>query len=807
MVRYNVKNESNIVPLNPADQPGGQRNGISERLSVAYKAKLHRQMSAPLIHLQEKTQRILLKSLQDMFDKIDDALFELAEKATSNGEQNIFFESMREVRLKRIDIEAQYADSFAAGFIVLFDTHNAISDRSATNKNRAMDVSLDSGLSLMADDAVEEMVALDAMVAKGEKRLSQALTALYARLGSLATVEVDRFNNPLGPLHLCDIFCDACALLNIDIKARLVVFKLYDKYVIEQLDKLYSQANEQLIADGILPDLRSAQHRNRGGSNSNEQMAAVSSGPQQRAQHGAMNEQRGSGTGNDLQQNVFHLLQQLNQHNLSPSGTLGQPFTNVAQMLPVSATPAIGHDILVQLLTAIQRDPARLPGYNDMQGNANSVLMPGQLTNGLRQSLSAMADGGDHSIGSGERDVISLVALLFQFVLDDGSLAEPMKAAISRLQIPIIKVAMQNPAFFSEKGHAARRLLNEMTAAALGWVAEDDYQNDSLYQAVCATVERVCNEFVDDQNLFADVLADFISFVDSEKKRASLREKRVVDAEAGRDQSESARNYVNSLIKSRELDHRIPEFVRKLVESSWNNLLFLTYLKKGLESDEWNEAVMALDDLIWTVSPQRSMSDRTEIMGRIPALLKVLRQGLNAINYDGYAAGEFFAHLEHLHMEVMQRTAPLAVQDSTASTQDSGAECDGPQSDNKQSDDAGLAQADVILDESSPYIAKAKMLGVGQWVEFIELDSKGSDVDVDKDNKRTRCRLVAILRNSGKRIFANRTGVKSGEYTVQQLATRLSNESMVLLEDAQLFDKALSSIIDDLRQSRATVQA
>ena len=88
-----------------------------------------------------------------------------------------------------------------------------------------------------------------------------------------------------------------------------------------------------------------------------------------------------------------------------------------------------------------------------------------------------------------------------------------MKAAISRLQIPVIKVAMQDAGFFNEKAHPARRLLNEMTTAALGWVAEDGYQYDSLYQCVCATVERVSNDFYDDTGLYSDVLACFISFV------------------------------------------------------------------------------------------------------------------------------------------------------------------------------------------------------------------------------------------------------------------------------------------------------
>lgn len=780
--------ESNIVAINASNASSkSSSNDAAVRHSrpVSYQAKIHRDMSAPLIHLQEKSQQLLMKSLQDMFDKIDDALFELAERSVNNSEQNIFFESMREVRLKRIDIEAQYANSFGEGFVALFQT-------AASDVKPSLVSSTDADLSLMADEAVEEMVAMDAMVAKAEKHLSRPLTALYARITSLVPVDIGRINNPLGPQRLCDKFSDACLQLNIDIKARLVVFKLFDKYVVGTLDKLYSQANEQLIANNILPDFRFAQ---RPSERTNKIVDKANSVTESLLQGAATS----STQAGDFSQEIYQLLQQLNHCEISnPASTSPHPLAGALNLLSVSAKPAIGHELLLQLLTTLQQDPARIAGYSETLQNGElngeqSVLMPRQLTQGLSQSLSTIADGGDHSIGQGERDVISFVSLLFQFVLDDRSLAEPMKAAISRLQIPIIKVAMQDASFFSEQGHPARRLLNEMTNAALGWIAEDNYQNDSLYQSICATIERVNNDFIDDTQLFSDVLADFISFVDHEKKRADLREKRVVDAETGRDLSESARDYVAQLIASKNLDHCAPEFVATMIEDSWNNRLFLTYLKKGIESQEWLDAVAAMEDLLWTVAPERFIGDRAGIIHRIPEMLKALRQGLDSINYESYAAGEFFTHLEHFHLDVMQRPEPMAYYNVPSNAVPVYAMTEAV-----EPEDVMLTIAD---EDDDPYIAKAKMLGVGQWVEFINIDEEGDE------DKKVRCRLAAILRNSGKRIFASRTGIKAGEYTVRDLADRLADETVLLLEDAQLFDKALSSIIADLRQSRSAAHA
>ncbi|MBR9805313.1 DUF1631 domain-containing protein, partial [bacterium] len=49
--------------------------------------------------LKAVCQRSLLTLLDDMFASCDDLYFDLASRAESNTEQNVYFESMREVRV------------------------------------------------------------------------------------------------------------------------------------------------------------------------------------------------------------------------------------------------------------------------------------------------------------------------------------------------------------------------------------------------------------------------------------------------------------------------------------------------------------------------------------------------------------------------------------------------------------------------------------------------------------------------------------------------------------------------------------
>ena len=94
------------------------------------------------------------------------------------------------------------------------------------------------------------------MVAKSLSDCSNELMLLTARIDSLLS---DRSltpeDNPLSPKVLGKAFVDACDNLDIDIKSKLMLFKLFDKQVFGKLAAFYQHSNQQLEDDGVLPNL------------------------------------------------------------------------------------------------------------------------------------------------------------------------------------------------------------------------------------------------------------------------------------------------------------------------------------------------------------------------------------------------------------------------------------------------------------------------------------------------------------------------------------------------------------------------
>jgi hypothetical protein len=88
-------------------------------------------------------------------------------------------------------------------------------------------------------------------------------------------------------------------------------------------------------------------------------------------------------------------------------------------------------------------------------------------------------------------------------------------------------------------------------------------------------------------------------------------------------------------------------------------------------------------------------------------------------------------------------------------------------------------------------LLKVDRLSVGSWVQFRQSESTGF-----------RCRLAAVLKPTGKYIFVNRAGKKVAEWTREQLAANVAMDVVILLDDRQLFDRALESVISQLQHSR-----
>ena len=767
-----MKTDANVVHLSKVSPEQSPTSPVG-RLPVA------------LTNVRDKAAQQLKTALQALFDNADDTLFEMADRATSNAEQNAFFEAMRDLRLKRKNIERGFLQKVFEAFATL--------NQYEIGKPAHLDaVSFDT-LSLVQNDALEESVALDSMVAKVVSRDGTALGHLTTRFNAMVSKKLDDKTNPIGPTSLCEFFLDACSSLGVEIKVKLIILKLFEKYVLSDLDQLYAEANQALIAAGVLPELKSAPAR-RNPSRSSAQV----SGARQDAASELSTEFADEGV-----QEVFGALQEL----LSQARGTAAPRRN----RPADAMPISSNDLMRLLSHMQQRAPAQVSDDFDLR----------EQLEGLLTRASAKA-GKARVVGEVDEDVINLVSMLFEFILDDRTLPDSLKALIGRLQIPMLKVAVIDKTFFSRGSHPARRLLNEIASAALGWGDQDDTQRDSLYQKIEQVVQRLLNDFVDDPAIFSELLADFLAFTGDERRRSELLEQRTRDAEEGSAKAALARREVEQALNQRLLGKTLPEVVVRLLQEAWSKVLMLTCLKHGVESSEWQAALATMDDLVWSVELHEDPEARMRLLEMVPGLLKALREGMASAAFDPFSTGEFFSQLEALHVQAFQRFKRSLPDENPQSDTPALVEIDEEQ--RAALAEVGIelpllelpaaeaveepamvevveeiillapgelraAEPEATLPDDDESLLQVDNLRVGSWVEFQE----------DEEHK-LRCKLAAVIKPTGKYIFVNRTGMKVLEKTRMGLAVEFRRSAIRLLDDALLFDRALESVIGNLRK-------
>ncbi|TMH03268.1 MAG: DUF1631 domain-containing protein [Betaproteobacteria bacterium] len=154
-----------------------------------------------------------------------------------------------------------------------------------------------------------------------------------------------------------------------------------------------------------------------------------------------------------------------------------------------------------------------------------------------------------------EAMTIELVAMLFDFIFETRDLPDSIKALIGRLQIPVLKAAMLDGAFFSKKSHPSRQLVNALARAGIGW-SPTMGQDDPLYRKIESLVHRVLDEFTDDVGLFDELRKDLEAFLAEEEKTAELTIQSTADQINQRDQQEIAHMVAKSEIEHGELPAR-----------------------------------------------------------------------------------------------------------------------------------------------------------------------------------------------------------------------------------------------------------
>lgn len=768
--------------------------------------------------------------LRGMFDRLETIVYEWA-RGLPDSEQQPYMDVIVITRSRRAEMESRFSSVMATTFMGLLHGKQEKTDGASLD-------SVDfSSLSLVNTEEMDISVTMDVMVAKARLDYAAQLGLLRRRFSHvLPKVEVLDRNMPLDPGAIAGAFKEALALLDVGVPEKLLVMKVFQQQLMGDMGSVLDEANQLFIEAGVLPELKVG--------------FASTAAPKKTARADKRDEAARPQAGDT--EEIFSFLQGLlgqqaaaggppagSMPSMLPAGVGGQPPSldgvpggmagvpgmryhgghyvggggigslsasvvggSVAavpiaplNIAPTAVVQTVATPELVALLSQIQQQQPKAPLADDA-----STPSVGEVRGNIRDSLRSDEETVE-AIKQADEDVINLVSMLFDFILDDDDLPTAMKALIGRLQIPLLKVAILDKSFFNAESHPARRLLNALAKAGIGWSSKDP-GGDVLYAKIEEVVFRILNEFIDELELFEELLDEFVEFHEQQQKREDAVDKRTREAEEGRARAELARAMVQQTLNRRLTGRQLPLVVVRLLQDAWRNVLYLNCLKEGTESESWKQAVKVVDAVIWSVLPQ-GPEWQARLKDVAPKLVNSLKKGLVGASHDPLATETLLRELAQVHLELMRGEETRTVSILDAKSAELKPEAGQVTVAEVASADAASV-ASVVMPDAEPvpaipdalpgddeHVLMVSRLNVGSWVEFKE------------EEKQDRHKLVARIRSVDKLIFANRRGIKVGEMTGMRLAMDMSLGRARIVEEGEFIDRALESVIGNLRDLSA----
>lgn len=766
---------------------------------------------------QQHAEQYVEGLFKQVLDKLDDLLFERGNMAGEGAEA--FLDAARELRMKRNDMSHALLDGLANTYQSRLRRPDSIT---AGAKNED---SQSGGLSLVDEQDLEESLAIDGLVAKAGDRFRNELYALAQRFNQLldgAQYSEDR--QPLAPDTISGSFRDIFQELEWKVEIKLITYKVFEKAVLQSLGEFYQEINTLLSDAGILPELKLGVgiRSTGGGAQGHSSSASGSEMPAQDAsqifpddsiQAGMPGETQGAAASADVFQTLQQLMNVRKYGAASAEGEAGGMSGGGAGGMAVPGTmmgPSLPADDLLRGLSLLQHTPLPID-----PGAAINVAV---IKDALLEQMKQIGDG--RGIDPSHDNTIDVIGMIFEFILDEPSIPDVVKNLLNRLQIPILKIAIVDKAFFTNKTHPARRLLNVLGHASIGWNDNSEESRQRRFEKMEYVVSRVLDEFEQDPGIFATLLDEFSGFLTTEGDELDAEQVTPLDEEQVQEESfdKLAFETVEGYLEGAE----VPEVLREFLRSTWRNVLQHILDGEGHEGDGWRRHVQTIEDLMWSVEPKTGPDERRKMVMLLPRLLDALREGMALVDCSQEEMDGVIDALEPIHMACLRGEKPPVEQAESEQPDHAADESEVSSSDVSdmiRSIQAGMSQGgDAMSDdgldlengvtETEPafashqedelaeeeqiddeYTTTAAEMKLGTWLEFAIEDKK----------RRGKLAWKSVV--MGEYVFVDRRYKVVAERTLATLAADLRHGRASLVEDVAMFDRALDKVLNGLMSS------
>lgn len=715
-------------------------------------AALPRRVRRVLEHLYALVSDEMSRQLEHMLGEFEQQLFKHADQARNAAAQATHLETLRTTRLNRTDLVPRFLALVESELTTIRDPSHVVEVPDGLPAFQ--------DLRLVDHGEIDEANLLRSIAARQESRANLPLLLLGQRFGVLAGAPAfDAERLPVGPYALGRILSEAAHALQISPEARLHLYKVYDQHVMAGYAQLVETMNSLLARENVLPGLSFVPIRGRTGAQRDEPAPRRSEpvdpeAARQRPTTAWPGQADAGITGPAIDEEAFGLLQQL----LSARRDL------MGKLRPGGGTdstprPTLTREELSNALSTLQSLPLH-------------KTPPRNLTD-VRQTLLAQArqQRGEAAFLSREdSDAFELLELFYTEIGRELRTDAAVSNLLSRLQVPLVRLALEDRGFFVRNEHPARQLLNAVAEAGAHWVPKDE-SDPQLNEQLRRAVDHVVDNYDGDAGVFESANRQLQDHLRGMARKAEVAERRHVEAARGKEKLVMAKRHAGEAIENIVQGQKLPKFVHTLLSQAWTDVLTLTLLRSGEDSEEWQRQLEATQAIV----SANASGQRGQVSN---AMGEDIEAALTQVGY----------HVEDAGAITRQLVTGTAANDDAASRTELALKLKART--RLGSDEEAAPELPPRHSQEQECWRHLRTLPFGTWFEF----------DIGDTGEVVRRRLSWFSPVTDNALFVNQRGQRVAEQSLDSLARQMSagKVRIVTVEKSRLVDRAWSAVMGAL---------
>ncbi|MBW4934656.1 DUF1631 family protein [Marinobacter sp. F4206] len=596
-----------------------------------------------------------------------------------------------------------------------------------------------SELSVVDKGEFEDWLTIRVMVTKADTQYRGDLLQLKLRLDKLGIANATGHHNPLGPSLVCESFHAGLSQLKASREVEKVCLKVFEQTVLQQLGPLYEELNNILIRQGVLPDLDLSKYL------SDQAVTRPESRPAEAPAPKPEQKQKQKATARETVPSDEPVASSAS--NRAKASRAGGEFRGYAQAAQTAFATVRN---LLNTLSASRvargdSEPVSFPPnarplstgelHRELQQLQVQAVAPDSDAVTLKERVvEKVRASGDSKLDDEQQGTLDVVDRFFRSVVESPKLSEYAQERMRQLEVPVLKVVMRDPAFFDDQDSPVRGVMNRL--AQLG--VKGGRINPVVQRKVDELIQRITTDFEQDTGVFESTVQELDSLIDRQNLVYRRNVERVTAAAEGAQKVAESKQAVADVLDEKLAGRKVPKAVLSLLDGGWRDLLSLTWIRQGPDSQLWHDYLAVIDSLLsFAVDPDSTIN--------LPELLRVIQDGLASISSNHMPSSQIRDELKQFLVRAPDKAPDLV---------------EVPPAQPEKKDTQVLSEREQR--SLQRWVNRAQRLRTGDWLR-----------DQEKPDEPQYIRLVWIARSFSRFVFVNHQGMRVVELELEALARQM----------------------------------